>query len=735
MPHTYSNLNNDRQTFTGVTGRLASEAELNQVLRVTSKPDGRVTDYRVSASAEPPGPGEAEAMVQLLKDSIDRQLGPGKGDEVFARAGMADATQVRGQDLARLKTQFDAVKQEVRNQLADPGRNVVQNWQQAGQDAQQPQPRAATQSLKELAEDPNVRWRVAESGGTGALLVITPDGHGAVIKVESQDATRQAVQASNSLEGAYGGPDGVFEVAPVTDESKNAEGMAALRTRLVAMAAEEQDPAKKDIINGHIAAIDQGGADLGVSKMGFVNGTQVNKLPVDDKVALVQTGQLARELGKAAVLCPQAQLGDHAGPANDERAQATTNLSNFMMGHDNGKLAPIDFDIKHGTPGVATGVEDLAALVHEATASGQGYENVIDRLVADAVEGSSQTCLADCMKALTSPGGSVEGVFVPAELEAVNGIVDTAAMRRQQAMALLDGVIEGFDYCQQNEQRMHEALGGPNGIPGPDMNRIQAATNSLNVPAIRQNVDVHRMRADPSLVSNAAARRLIENLKEGIESSKKVIASQKDVIDGIDQQIADLEQKKLNPPPPAKKSIFQTTSAAKKEQAAQIDAELAALKNSKREQEIMLRALEQKREQREQQLDQAVSNAHAAQQHMNVLQQPAPEVPVVRRGRSNAVSERSDNRIDRPVEETKNELSEDELAALDQGPLKKGSEIDSQEVGEETPKLTRSNSNRDLLASQSNSPRREGPAQENSNGAKWTPAKPAGGSSSLKTSL
>ena len=80
-------------------------------------------------------------------------------------------------------------------------------------------------------------------------------------------------------------------------------------------------------------------------------------------------------------------------------------------------------------------------------------------------------------------------MFSEQQLVAVDGIVNTDAMRRQQATALLQGVIEGFDYSQQNAQRMNDGLAGPNGLSGADMGRIQAANDSIDVAQARQQIE------------------------------------------------------------------------------------------------------------------------------------------------------------------------------------------------------------------------------------------------------
>lgn len=489
MPYNFSDVIKEKQSFTSMMSRLNAETSSGEVLRMTSTGEGRDKQYQIKADATPATANQSELLAATLKAAIDRQLGPGSGAEVFARANLNNGGQLRGTDLQALNTQFNALAQEVRQNLGNPDRPRVAGWREAG-NAAPANSKAATESLQELAQDPNVQWRVSESGGTGALIAIKPDGNGVVIKIEPVDAVQQSVQASNALQAAYGGDNGAFEAAPVSDETHNAAGKQALRQKLQSMADTTPDARKREILLDHIANLDANDGATGVSKMGFVNGTQVNNLSLDDKVALLQTGQMARELGKMAVLCPQAQLGDHAGPMNEERANATTNLSNFMLAQQGAKLAPIDLDIKHGTAGVATGVEDLAALVQEATASRQGFENVVNKLVADAGgAGAPQTPLADCMKALTNPAANVEGLFSEQELVAVDGVVNTDAMRRQQATALLEGVIDGFDYSQQNAQRMNDGLAGPNGLSGADMGRIQTANDSIDVAQARQQLE------------------------------------------------------------------------------------------------------------------------------------------------------------------------------------------------------------------------------------------------------
>jgi hypothetical protein len=354
-----------------------------------------------------------------------------------------------------------------------------------------------------------VTWKVSESGSGGALLAIKPDGTGALIKIEGQEGAQKAVALSNVMKKAFAGGGGAFEVAGVSMETDNQRGLKALASKLKDMGKSTDDPLVKKAIEKHLENLAKGADQgLGVSKMDFVAGDQLNKLPLNDKAALLQTGQLANELGKAIVLCPMAGLCDHGAP-NIPGQSLPTNLSNFMIDGETGRLAPIDFDTKdvdghYGVARAADGVDALAQFVQSASASQVGFDAAVNQMLQDGEDGQ-RTPLADAMKALTNPQGPVEGLISETEYKAVAAVVDDPAIKRKQAVELLKGVVDGLDYTKQNAATMKAGfVQAGHGMTAADMDRVTTTLGGLDLNQMKQNLGAFSTAQQINIPVNAA---------------------------------------------------------------------------------------------------------------------------------------------------------------------------------------------------------------------------------------
>lgn len=508
MPYTTNEARKDNVSFSGILDALKEDrlnTQTDKTLRLNREADGSMNLKQHTGFSRFFG-GDAvkqdraqkeQGAAELIAKGLDNELGPGAGKELLQQAGVVD-NKITGPKLEVLERLHEERLREIQTRVATPERDTVAKWRNAADNGQPGPPKAAQGSMQELLNNPNITWKVSESGSGGALIGITGDRQGVIIKIEGLEGAEKATALSETMNRAF--PNGsAFEVAHVTNETQNQAGLTALKTKLEALKDTARDPLVKQTLEKHLNNLNNADG-FGVSKMGFVAGEQLNKLSMDDRVAMLQSGGLAKELGKAAVVCPMAGLKDHAAPCNDYLA-LPTNMSNFMVDGNTGKLAPIDFDtdpvglapgtnnMVYGVRNSASGVESLSTFVAQATASQEAFDQAVTAMVRDCADGHQRTPLSNVMQALANPDAPMEGLFTPNEGKAVGAVVTQDAFRRQQAVALLGGVAEGLEYVQQNEPTIRQGFAhAGHGMSAADMDRVHTAVHGVNFQAMKQNI-------------------------------------------------------------------------------------------------------------------------------------------------------------------------------------------------------------------------------------------------------
>lgn len=201
-------------------------------------------------------------------------------------------------------------------------------------------------------------------------------------------------------------------------------------------------------------------------------------LPLNDKVAMLQNGVVAEQLGKATIYGQLAGICDHVAITDG----GTNNLSNFMIGPKTGKLAPIDIDTKNinveetnkspfcGVKGAGGALKDLAGFVKDASASPEALAVAISNMVKEQQSMvTAKTLRQNPLAMLTVPDGE-EGLIKPStaesrllketRIEGTAGYLDA----RQDLIGIEGGRRRhGKTECRLREAQERE---GPRGIQG-----------------------------------------------------------------------------------------------------------------------------------------------------------------------------------------------------------------------------------------------------------------------------
>ncbi|MGV3659178.1 MAG: hypothetical protein ACO1TE_03315 [Prosthecobacter sp.] len=554
MPYKVAVQNEKHAALSDVLSKATENAQDGQTLGLTQglnlydAPETRIN------AVDAPTPDQAKAALDFVKQTMDQQLGAGTADRVLGRAALKDPNKIEVGELKAVSEQFQVELDALAEQLATPNNPVVQKWNAAANSGVVPESKDPQMDMQALLADEAVEWKVATSGSGGALIATLPNGTGAVVKIEGQEGVAKAGALSTALTGAFGGPGG-YEVAAVTNESQNAAGKAALTAKVEAMKVENADnPSAMHHLNKHTASLAQD--DVGVAKMNFVSGTQLNKLGLQDKLALLQTGQLAKEIGRAAALCPVIGLVDHAAP---KETGLPTNLSNFLINEETGKIAPIDFDAKdlangqHGAPKAGEGVQKLLELATEASQSRQSFENVVARMTEDYFsEVPNGTELAGALSSLSAVGNN-EGLFSDVERKAVKTMISND-LGRQQAVGLLQGAVEGLQYLQQNEQNIKEGLAAANMGDPANLEKGFEAVRNVDFAKMRQDMERFSqgqsnkrsvrdmLQSAGSSIKQTVTEKLGIDAKSKLERAEKQLARRQDHVENLKERRTDLTQ-------------------------------------------------------------------------------------------------------------------------------------------------------------------------------------------------
>jgi hypothetical protein len=384
--------------------------------------------------------------------------------------------------------------------------------------------------------------KYSDSGAGGAILVMPGQdlAVGAAIKIEAAASVKVAEKCSNVMENffqnATGAPPFVaprIKVYRGDDFNQDPN----LQTQL----ANTMDGLKDDANTQKHWGFER--AKEGVNKvtsgntavlmMEFADGVQVNKLPIEERAALVRSDAFAQNLGRAMAPTMALGLTDHAGANESQGLKA--NISNFMYSTKTGTLSVIDYDsafirldaddpnkIRIGNSHVASNVGEMRTFLEKATQSPEAFGKALD----DMVNSDKQTPFTSMMKCFTEH--SFDGMFglherVPApkkqgkkepipegqappkkeerpltpEGQALKEF--SQEERRQFAANLLVGAIDGLEYMQKNQQALENAVNQTHEVDengqkvehfynGEQMDALKQELTKVDAPTLKTNI-------------------------------------------------------------------------------------------------------------------------------------------------------------------------------------------------------------------------------------------------------
>lgn len=330
-------------------------------------------------------------------------------------------------------------------------------------------PQAAPASLNAVVGDNDAQWNFSKEGGTGAMLVksgVEPSG-GAAIKIERTGAANQVQQSAKLMEVFFENAQGEapFNAPRVTRHDAGGEGspVAGLKAKLEQLKQDNNDPNDYRIDDqlDALQQVEQGNA--AILKMEFASGPTFNKLPSEDKAALLKTDQMGLALGRAIPTVVAMQENDHLGIGN---AGFKANPTNMTYNPASGQLSLIDYssrmnyvgDSPSGEPLAQLGQNNVAELMSElyefqakALESPEAFEAAVEQIASGQDSPFKMT-----MEAFTQEGDGRSTLLNPSENSIAANEV-THEDRRRFAANLLVGSVEGMQYQKQNMDALRKA--------------------------------------------------------------------------------------------------------------------------------------------------------------------------------------------------------------------------------------------------------------------------------------
>jgi len=336
-------------------------------------------------------------------------------------------------------------------------------------------PQTPQATLGQVLQDPNLTFSYSKDGAGGALLGKPNQAGvtGVAIKTEHPVMTKKAAWVGNMvdsfLQNADGAPPFVAPRAIVYTPQDLANNPQAAQTMLGHMQREDfsqRTPFQKDNIERNMYELEDASKGIvpnnGVLVMEFAKGQQLNRLPTQDKLALLKSEAFAESIGRALAPTMACGLNDHLGLELGGHS-FKVNPSNFMYEPDSGTLSVIDYEtffrdhpsgdidlIKFGVPNTDKKMTDLRNFLETACESQENFDAAIDKMLKPGGKG---TPLSGIMDSFTNYGEN--DFFGPDEQSATWQI--TEQDKRQFAMNLLSGAIDGLGYVQKNQQALQTA--------------------------------------------------------------------------------------------------------------------------------------------------------------------------------------------------------------------------------------------------------------------------------------
>ncbi len=447
----------------------------------------------------------SQNAVQLVYDALHREVGQHATEVLWNRNQMENGRVTVGQikELHNSVQNFHQAQAVIRGQRND--------WDQRRQQNAMP---LAAPSLDALTAAPVAQLKISDQGSGGAIL--TPSG---VAKVEHSAMGRGAYETAQVAAEAFGmnSPDCPLQFTPValyTDPASMQAAHQALTNFKATPAG-----AGNALVDRHLETLDPtspNAGDAGVSVAARVDGRPLNRLKIEEKIALFQGGQLAADIGKASVLCPVLGLNDHVGPnANGKLGPGSfvggqQNISNLMLDNQTGRLVAIDYaptpkgDITaqgmsngYGSAGPDNAVASLASFVTRAAESPEAYEKAVNQMLA---RNGSVCPLAGTMTAFLIPDDADGDRYLSHEEKRAFDLHVTPEQQRAFAKQILNGAVEGLSYLQEHQQELAHAVENSsqrcgmtegyrrNFIQPQEMANLHVGLEGMNFPHLRANL-------------------------------------------------------------------------------------------------------------------------------------------------------------------------------------------------------------------------------------------------------
>jgi hypothetical protein len=402
--------------------------------------------------------------------------------------------------------------------------------------------------------------RVSDAGSGGAIIA-----PGFVAKVEPVVMAVAAVETQLVANEAFGADaaNSPLQFIPTTIvQDAGSVGVVTNKLKEIKSSV-EGDSYKSDAIDRHETSLKNGSSVIHMAPK--VDGTTLNNLKTEEKIALLKSQTFANDLGKATVMCPVLGLSDHLGPNSVGANQTSTgysNISNIMLDKNSGRLVAIDYAprldettpnriVGYGTPDKA--VSSLAEFVIDASQSPDAFKAAVDKIMIDAnADKGNSTPISETMRAVMHPA-KMDALLTPNEAFVVKLMV-SAADKRELVVQTLKGIVDGMEYvnkhaesldraCQNSSVRHQlDAESGRNFIDQDQMANLKQGLGGIDFNQLRTNLNaVSQGQSVP--VGNEVKQPSFEPAAlDGVEQIERQMA-------GPAQQVAEQAQGVVVPTP------------------------------------------------------------------------------------------------------------------------------------------------------------------------------------------
>ncbi|MBS1196608.1 MAG: hypothetical protein H6R18_393 [Proteobacteria bacterium] len=289
---------------------------------------------------------------------------------------------------------------------------------------------------------PGTTARMSDTGMGGALKV--KNAEGALVAVIKPDdaknhAKAQFVEAMAAPLRAAGAMLGFPASERVTLSPAQTQGLKDI--------IGDADPTS---VNDRAGKARQNIDDNGqVTRMQPAKGKDLSSLPLDERITLIKSGQLGRDLGYASVMCLMTGLSDHLSlNGSDESGTALVNMDNFIQGED-GMLHAIDPGVQerngvHGAkPGEITStIGNIRAMLEAANNAGS-LEEFADNIIQQTKFNNSSNVLGAIISDILFTPGK-QGFFK------TQGEIDQLSQedKRNLVLGMMQGMVKGLEFAQ-----------------------------------------------------------------------------------------------------------------------------------------------------------------------------------------------------------------------------------------------------------------------------------------------